>query len=69
MLLIENYILYEINISDECDKLLVLDISYVCLNWYILVFIIYFEWIYVFGYFVKKECKKYIIVRILFVFI
>lgn len=69
MLLIENYILYEINISDECDKLLVLDISYVCLNLYILVFIIYFEWIYVFGYFVKKECKKYIIVRILFVFI
>lgn len=67
MLLIENYILYEINISDECDKLLVLDISYVCLNLYILVFIIYFE--YVFGYFVKKECKKYIIVRILFVFI
>lgn len=69
MLLIENYILYEINISDECDKLLVLDISYVCLNLYVLVFIIYFEWIYVFGYFVKKECKKYIIVRILFVFI
>lgn len=60
MLLIENYILYEINISDECDKLLVLDISYVCLNLYVLVFIIYFEWIYVFGYFVKKkkECKN-----------
>lgn len=56
MLLIENYILYEINISDECDKLLVLDISYVCLNLYILVFIIYFE--YVFGYFVKKNVKN-----------